>query len=71
MVVGGTKIVVSPDSPCVTVEVVRMEVVKAAVVVVVGEITVNSPAGEPDAIFRVAVRTNVEVLVTVTVQDGG
>jgi hypothetical protein len=48
-----------------------MEVVKVAVVVVVGEITVNSPVGEPDAIFRVAVRTNVEVVITVTVQSTG
>ena len=65
----GSWIVVTPRSPWTTVEVEMMDVVDVYCDVN-GKMTVNSPDGEPDAIFLVAVRTNVEVLVTIVVQSG-
>jgi hypothetical protein len=65
----GSWTAVTPSSPWTTVEVEMMDVVDVYCDVN-GKMTVNSPDGEPDAIFLVAVRTNVEVLVTIVVQSG-
>jgi hypothetical protein len=71
VVVGGSRIVVSPWAPWNIVEVRTAEVVIVDVAVVEGEMTVNWPDGEPVAIRLVAVRTKVEVAVIVLVHCGG
>ena len=52
------------------VDVMIVDEVEVLVNVVKGDRTVNVPDGGPEAIRRVAVRVNVEVLVTVVVHSG-
>src|ERR1700737_1116106 len=70
MVVGEFIIVVSPWSPMLMVEVNVVNAMEMNVVVE-GTTTVNSPEGEPDAIFLVAVRINVDVMVVTATHTGG
>lgn len=69
MVVGGTEIVVSPSRAWRIADIEITEVVEV-VRDVEGRRTVNWPDGVPDAIFLVAVRVKVEVIVVIVVQSG-